>query len=165
MILDSIDMTVDMMAHALTAPGGNLRPWALGLGYCQCRLVDDVTSTHCHQDCVISWCIQIENWNNAIGLPIAVWGGSLNFESSSKFVFLIPWKWTKWNQTPIEHIFVPACSSARKIHFFPKNMSLYALQAHPDQQNMSLYPLQVHAQSLDGQSVEAHKAIWLWRCI
>ena len=43
-------------------------------------------------------------------------------------------------------------------------MSLYPLQAHPDQQNMPLYPLQVHAQSLDGQSVEAHM-IWLWRCI
>ena len=48
---------------------------------------------------------------------------------------------------------------------FPQNMSLYPLQAHPDQQNMPLYPLQEHAQSLDGQSVEAHKAIWLWRCI
>jgi len=44
---------------------------------------------------------------------------------------------------------------------FLQNMSLYPLQAHPDQQNMPLYPLQVHAQSLDGQSVEAHKAILL----
>ena len=60
MILDSIDMTVDMMAHALTAPGGGLGSWVLGLGYCQCQLADALTSTHCHQDCVISQCIQIE---------------------------------------------------------------------------------------------------------
>ena len=42
-------------------------------------------------------------------------------------------------------------------------MSLYPLQVHPDQQNMPLYPLQVHAQSLDGQSVEAHKAIFFFQ--
>ena len=34
----------------------------------------------------------------------------------------------------------------------------YAPASTSDQQIMSLYPLQVHA-----QSVEAHKAIWLWR--
>ena len=41
------------MAHALTAPGGGLGPLVLGLGYCQCQLADALTSTHCHQDCVI----------------------------------------------------------------------------------------------------------------
>ena len=41
-------------------------------------------------------------------------------------------------------------------------MSQYPLQVHPDQQYIPLNSVQVHAQSPDGQSVEAHKEIWLW---
>ena len=55
MILDSIDMTVHMMAHALTAPGGGLRPWALRLGSWVlsvsvggCSYIDPLSSGLCH---------------------------------------------------------------------------------------------------------------------